>query len=346
MKAELNKQLNSQELASLIREYQYGRYREDGDITSESSEKILGDHIKKYLSQEETECIQVRSSEGISGILLFKLSKWDTEHFGFPYAIIDSIIIKNNECYEKLKVANQLLQEFNDWTTSRHIRFVSVKLPAMDLPVIHSFERFGFEYLESWIFNKYDLRKNNIKQPSFSLRDANTNDEATMIEFSKGAYSTQRFHADFRFDSKKADSLYKKWIKTAFQDNNQKIVALDIKNKPAAYMIYYENDFREYCGLRFTMWKLALIDPDMRGKGVGTDFFEALKFHHQQEGMDIIDSGISLRNMSTFNLHNKSGFKVISTIVTFHKWLKDTSLSTKTNQLFLLIINGLYTIAS
>ena len=89
---------------------------------------------------------------------------------------------------------------------------------------------------------------------------------------------------------------------------------------PVAYMTYYDGDLVECFGLRFAIWKMALIDPEMRGQGVGTRFFRSLVQHHHTEGFDVVDSGLSLRNVASLHIHNKCDFKVTSTMLTLHLW--------------------------
>jgi len=96
---------------------------------------------------------------------------------------------------------------------------------------------------------------------------------------------------------------------------------LELENKPAAFMIYWENDLRQYFGRQFIIWKMVLLDPANRGKGLGTDFYAALKHQHHSDGFDVIESGLSIRNRASLNLCSKVGFKSGSSLVTFHKWL-------------------------
>lgn len=280
-------------------------------------------HVRDYLGADQAQCIETRSPAGqIAGILLFKLSRWDTDHFGYPVVIVDSIILRENDYEARLESAGEILDKLHQWLNSRHVRFASIRIPALDLAVIHGLEKRGFEYIESWIFNKYDLRKlEDPLQPPPSLRLAKPNDEPAMIAYSKGAFDTQRFHADGRIDRRKADSLYTKWIETSFRDPLQKTLVMELEGKPAAFMTYHQNDLHARFGLRFAMWKMALLDPARRGKGLGALFVNSLLHHHRKEGLDIVDSGLSMRNVVSLNLHNKCGFKTISTVLTFHKWL-------------------------
>lgn len=311
------------ELSPLLDRHKFGRYLEDPDLPSQASQAHLLDHVRRYQGGTEAQCIETRSQAGqIAGILLFKLSRWDADHFGYPVVIVDSIILRENDYEARLKSAGEILDKLQEWLRSRNIRFASIRIPALDLAVIHGLEKRGFEYIESWIFNKYDLRKlDKPLQSPCPLRLKTPADESAMIAYSQGAFDTQRFHADGRIDRQKADSLYVKWIKTSFRDPLQKTIVMELEGKPAAFMTYYQNDLHTRFGLRFAMWKMALLDPACRGKGLGALFFNSLLQHHREEGLDIVDSGLSMRNIISLNLHNKCGFKTISTVLTFHKWL-------------------------
>ena len=95
---------------------------------------------------------------------------------------------------------------------------------------------------------------------------------------------------------------------------------MDYEGKPVAFMIYYINDLRKYFNLNYAQWKMGLVDPQKQHKGIGFDFVKALFQFHKDQGVDIIDSGLSIRNIASLNWHNKLNFKIISTLVTFHKW--------------------------
>ncbi|NQV01291.1 MAG: hypothetical protein HQ542_01490, partial [Bacteroidia bacterium] len=205
---------------------------------------------------------------------------------------------------QNLTIANALLEKFEVCCQTNGARFVSVRISAQSLAEIHSLERSGFRYIESWIYNKCDLsRVGDFGETRCELRLGMPDDCNIMLDYSKGAFVTQRFHADPSIVREKADSFYEKWILSAFGDSNQRVLVLDIDNRPVAFMIYYKKDLRQYFGLQFAMWKMALIDPANRCKGLGTDFFIALLHYHHEEGLDVVDSGLSVRNVNSLNLH-------------------------------------------
>lgn len=324
LKVRTNPAISDAALEALTGQCRYGRYCEDTSLPLEESRRLVRDRVREYRSREDAQCLAALSPSGeLLGLLLCKLSRWDSEHFGYPVVVIDSVIVKALGYAAELEAALALLVELREWCRNSDVRFLSARVSARDLPVIHGFERSGFEYIESWIYNTYRLDR--LPEPKLDprpLRATRPGDLEFMLGYAKGAFSTQRFHADPRVAPEKADSLYRKWILTAFEDPQQRILALEHADKPVAFMIYSESDLRQYFSRRFAMWRMALLDPESRGKGIGSDFFTALLYHHRREGLDAVDSGLSLRNLASLNLHNKLGFKVVATLVTFHQWLE------------------------
>jgi L-amino acid N-acyltransferase YncA len=258
----------------------------------------------------------------LQGLLLFKLSDWDTHHFGINTSLIDFVVVEETEREKKAAITERLLIKYQRWCEANKIRFVVVKIPALDLPVIHAFEKNGFRFMENWIYNKYELRHldRQSKQP-LELRLIKPAELDQMISFSKGAFVTHRFHADSHIPKERAEALYEKWIQTAFRDPKQRILVHEKDGKPAAFMIYYPSDLRSYFHLRFAQWKMALLDPSLKGRGLGTNFFLSLLHYHLKEGLDVVDSGLSSNNLTSLNLHNKLNFKIFCNLVTFHKWI-------------------------
>lgn len=310
-------------IIDLTQGYKYGRYLEDGDLQYEASLRLLCDNIRQYLNQKSSETILISNlNNDLQGAMLFRISDWDSLHFGYKTVLIDYIIIRKTSEESHLKIGANLLELFLDWCSQHEIKFIVSKTPSLDLLTIHCLEKAGFRFIESWIYNKYDLRRNSLNHENhLELRYAEKSDLEYMLAYSKDAFSTQRFHADFHIPNDKAESLYAKWIHTAFNDPKQKILVYDKDNIPCAYMIYYINDLTSYYGQKFAMWKMALINPQMTGKGIGARFFSSVCDYHRTENLDVVDSGLSLRNIISLNTHNKINFKVVSTLVTTHLWL-------------------------
>jgi L-amino acid N-acyltransferase YncA len=298
----------------------YGRYFEDRDFSNQSAKALLLDQFERLASNQNTIVVKVYDESTLKGVAILRKSPWDTEHFGFGVAILEHIIPFSDSAVERFEITKKLMENVNLWLNENKIDFISARVPSLDLSVIQGAEEEGFRFIESWVYSKFNLKE--FVKPAHipNLRYARAEDKALMLEYSKGAFVTQRFHADPRFSTQKADELYEKWVASAFEDPTQQIAVLDVEEKPAAFMIYYQQTTAGVEAAKYAMWKFTVIDPAMRGKGVGKVFFDALKAHHQAEGSEFIESGVTLRNLPSMNLHNSLNFKIISSLTTLHKW--------------------------
>ena len=320
--------INFESVAHLLNGYKMGRYLEDPDLDSQSSFRLFTDRVRQSLELQSSESqpaqvIVIQNSAGDpGGLLVFKISDWDTAHFRVKTVILETMIVSEADEDLRRKIGDRLMELFLAWCFEWKVRFVVSKMPSLDLTSIGCLEKAGFRFVESWIYNKFDLRRpSQDLTPPLTLRSAEKSDLECMISYSHNAFKTHRFHADDHIPKSQAESLYEQWIRTSFNDSNQKILAYDFEGVPCAYMIYYVQDLTAYFNLKFAMWKMALMNPKMTGKGIGKKFFPSLCNYHRAEGLDVVDSGLSLRNIASMNTHNRTNFKVVSTLVTLHLWV-------------------------
>jgi RimJ/RimL family protein N-acetyltransferase len=316
--------LDKSAVSAVLAGYRYGRFIEDSDLQPSAGRAFLTDELSRLLLQPHVKTFGAfEDGHRLVGFLVAHESAWDTDHFGVRVWIVDGCYITPSDYETEFRIADLLVGAFDRWSREARIEFVSVKAASLDLPVVNVYEKWGFRYIESWVYNRFNLdRVGAHPRTPMQLRLAGPADREFMHAYSQEAFSLQRFHADHRIPHDKADSMYRKWIDTAFDEPRQKTLVYDQDGVPAAYLIFYINDYRPQFGKQYVQWKMALLGPSVRGRGVGADFFVSLLYYHRDQGMDVVDSGLTMRNLPSLNLHNRIGFKIISTLVTFHKWLE------------------------
>ncbi len=321
MHSRLTSTLADGTLSDLAARHPFGRYCEDHALPSAAARDQVAVAARQFLAAPGALAIEAIDPDGRpAGVLLFRPSPWDTDHFGYPCVSVDSALIAAEEYAPRRAVAETLVTGLTDWLASHGARFTSVRVPARDLPVVHALESAGFSFIEAWAFLHRPTSGLGAAAEPLTLRPARPADRSVMHACAVGAFDTQRFHADARVDRARADALYTRWIDTSFTDPAMTTLVHEHDGKAVAFMTYFPSDLSATLGRRFAMWKMALIDPALRGQGLGTRFFEALARHHRDEGLDIIDSGVSLRNVASINLHARCGFRLTSTLLTFHRW--------------------------
>jgi L-amino acid N-acyltransferase YncA len=310
------------QLTPLLAVYRYGRYGENYRLPPERSRGHERRLLEQALARPETMTVAVMAGERLDGLLVGRYSAWDSEHFGYGVAVIDGIYLPEGGYERDRGVAEQLVGGFEAWCRGQGVRFASIRLSSLQLPAIHALEQAGFRYIESYIYNVFDLdRLGEPNGPLPTLRLARPEDEAIMMSYASGAFATQRFHADPRVAPDKAEGLYRKWIASAFADPSRQTLVMEDNGRPVAFMVYRAEYYRDTLGLRSASLNMAVLDPENRGKCTCTLFYQALLHHYRREGFDIVESGLTLRNQASLNWHNRIGFRIVSTQVTFHRWL-------------------------
>lgn len=323
IRVEVGAKPDEMQLARLVNAYRYGRYCENVHLSLSQSQAFELYRIESSLSRDDSIAVSVTTErEDVAGVLIGRCSDWDSNHFGYGVAVIDYVLLAGSDYGQDLKVAELLVSHFVKWCLDRQIRFISVRLSSLQLAAIHALEQIGFRYIESYVANVYDLSHLGSQADGLpQLRLALPAEQDVMLRYSPGAFATQRFHADPNIDPEKADDLYRKWILSAFSDPQREILVMEVDDKPAAFMICQQQDLRSQLGYRSVTTQMALLDPDIRSKGLGTDFFMALFRYYRDAGLDMVESGLTMRNQVSLNWHNKLGFRIVSTQLTLHRWL-------------------------
>jgi len=310
-----------EDLGGLLVGYSAGRYCENPRLPMEKSRAHEQWLLERALARPETVTVSAWNDAGLQGLLVGRPSAWDSEHFGFPMATVDALVVVPGPQDQERGVASKIATTFDQWCRTQGVRFASVRLPSRQLGPIQALEDAGYRYVESYIYNVVDLdRLEEPKEVTAPLRHARGEDRALFCRWAPGAFATQRFHADARFDREKAEALYIKWIDSAFDDPDRQILVMEEDGRAAAFMVYRDEDFRATLGVRSAALNMGLLDPAARGKGLGTRFYHALFRYFRDQGFDIVESGLTMRNQASLNWHNKTGFRIVGTYVTLHRW--------------------------
>lgn len=316
--------LNKVEISPLFNNYQYGRYCRDWELNYHRSVALERDLVQDYMQKKTETSWFLYNNDELIGFLGLGISDWDTNFWGFPYAIIDYSIIKNEDSYIR-RTASQFLAEWvTEWCKNNNIAIAVIRIDSNDLENIWAYELEGFHYVETTITNSIDLRAIKFQTQGKSVfRLAKPEEAEMLVEMSDNAFVTHRFYADTNFDSNKVDEFYKVWVKNSISNTNVwKTMVLEVDKTVLGFMTYTIDDLSEYFGLKFVKWRMACLKPIARGGNFGSELFiGAMEF--ERNNASIVDSGLTIRNIHSFNLHTKLNFKLKSSSVTLHKWFSE-----------------------
>jgi L-amino acid N-acyltransferase YncA len=298
--------------------YKYDQYLNYPSANEKSWEDFLKYRLETSLESEEVTLFG-DFYKGYAVLLLVKISKWDKEHFGFKVANVSVLAPFLDEDYKI--VLQGLLRKLFTFLESENVKFVSVRINGDDINSIHCFEESGFKYFEDVIWPVHKCVSSDESKDIYTRLMVQTDLEQVIQIASKYQYQRGHFHCDKGFDLNKVNSLYGKWVETAFR-NGDPIVVAEYENKVVGYFVLkMDKELSNYSGYSYGRMKSLAIDSTIRGKGIGRTLFEGSIRKLKEIGAAYIDSGYSTKNHISARLHTNCDFYSVYEEVTFHKWL-------------------------
>ena len=312
------------DLAPLFADFELGRYCADWTMPKAGARAVEAKALLALVSRPNAVTFTARARDDASsvvGVLTAQKSDWDTKFWGIAYASIDQLhaIGETEEAREDIHVA--LLEAFDAWLAEEKMRFASARVFIHDLAAVHALERRGYRYIETTLVNCLDIRKESFALPEgYVIRAPREDETASLVAMTKDAFVTHRFYADPGFPRAKVDEMYEKWVESSLTSPAWTTIVLDRAGAAKGFFIYRIEDHREDLGVKLTKWRMGVLGGDDRAKGHGIPLFQGA-MQYVKGNSDIVDSGLSLRNTKSFNLHTKLGFRGLTFSSTYHKWL-------------------------
>lgn len=309
------------DLAPLFADFELGRFCADWTMPKAGARAVETEALHALCSRPSATTFYAKTGDAIVGVLTAQKSDWDTKFWGIAYASIDQLhaIGETEAIREEIHVA--LLEAFDAWLAAENMRFTNARVYMHDLAAVHALERRGYRYIETTLVNCLDIRKESFTLPEgYVIRPPRADETASLVAMTKDAFVTHRFYADPGFPRAKVDEMYEKWVESSLTSPAWTTIVLDRDGDAKGFFIYRIEDHSKHVGVKLTKWRMGVLGGDDRAKGHGIPLFQGA-MQYVKGDTDIVDSGLSLRNTKSFNLHTKLGFRGLSFSSTYHKWL-------------------------
>jgi RimJ/RimL family protein N-acetyltransferase len=307
----------------LFEDFRYGRYCGDWTLDIGQARRLELDQLYAHLQAHPEACRLALAEGRVVGAVSFMESTWDTAFWGIRFGNIERLAACGAPDIPRRFVLDGLVAEADRRAREQGMKFVAARADMLDLESIHALEARGFRYIETTVTNKIDLKPGApLAAPGISIRPHRDADTDLLIDMTRNAFITHRFYADTRFPRDKVDAMYREWVRSSLQSPHWTTIVLETEGEPRGFFIYRVEDLKAYFGRTFVKWRLAAVAETDYGKGPGVQLFlGAIDYARGQA--DVIDSGLTSRNLRSFNLHNKLGFRLLCASVTLHRWYSD-----------------------
>ncbi|MBA4384150.1 MAG: hypothetical protein C0410_05390 [Anaerolinea sp.] len=219
------------------------------------------------------------------------------------------------------KVRTHVLSQMNaeavdEWAKTHQVDCVYYLAEGSNLVSSAAAENNGYHLVDLRVTYEIDLTRIALTAPATDrVRLAKESDLSTVRQMTRENHQISRFFADERFDREKSMELYEVWIEKDFRDKDHFLWVWDENDQPVAYTSASLNSSDHTAEIG-----LVGVHPEWRGRGLGLDFqiwvltqLKALGTNH----VEVVTQG---RNNNAQNLYQRSGYRLKSTDLWYHKW--------------------------
>jgi dTDP-4-amino-4,6-dideoxy-D-galactose acyltransferase len=239
---------------------------------------------------------------------LCTLLSWDSDHWGFPVARLNSHHLTEDSAGEAIR-----------WSERHKIRCLYFAADGTSAETLRAAWDNGFRFVDV----RVDLEKTLSEPPDAdedggSCRDALPEDLPAMERLARTAHEDTRFFKDAGFDRGKARDLYALWIARDLREH--KVFASLSTGHPANLSGYVSVIASGHGEGRIG---LVAVDAGARGGGLGGLLVRRALTWCRSSGAVSARVATQATNVAALRLYGNCGFKTADVKVWFHRWFGD-----------------------
>lgn len=246
--------------------------------------------------------------------MTYALVPWDSEVFGVPVGQIAGIEVR------RLAEAGADFAGFEAWRDEAGIQLVACRLEHCRLAESMLLESRGYRFVEMVCSPRLSgLQAASLPPADIDLVEATAADVPALEAIAANAFVTGRYRLDWRLDPAFNAERYRFWVRSSFENPHQATLIGLLDGRPAGFFIVERTHPDRY------YWHLTAVAPGFQGQGIGKRLWRAVLSRHQREGVERVETTISLHNTAVLNLYSRLGFSFAPPHMTFH-WLRGERL--------------------
>ena len=207
---------------------------------------------------------------------------------------------------------------------------LSVRLDGADFTNVHFFQANGWKLVDvSLKFSlplPFERRLNIPGDPGeWSTRLAEPGDRDWIRRVGSQTHAASHFHNDPGLPRDKTILLFQKWLERCLDGMAYRTYVLvgrksGAQEQPLGFVTYLRNKaFAEASGRTPLILDFVLLDPTVRGQGVGPWFIHETLMKESNEGFDYCELRTSAHNLPAVVAYEKLGFQCVASDMVLHK---------------------------
>ncbi|MFH0737374.1 MAG: GNAT family N-acetyltransferase [Candidatus Micrarchaeota archaeon] len=276
------------------------------DILSRTS-GLMSDHNLRSLMSHKAQGLV--DGEGLSRVAdLIRVVKpldWDSGFFGFKIAKATSY-----------RMSERMASFIDRWCRERSVRCLYYLCDCDHAGSVEVAERHGYHFTDIRVRFELDM-EGFLPRGTWAeaIKGCVESDLERIKGIARSSYVQSRYYFDGNFDKARLEEFYSGWLENTFRSKDGKVFVAHLHGKIVGY-ISGEISNKGRLGRII----LVGVEGAHAGSGVGGQLVDAMLDYMHGRGVYSVEVVTQGRNIAAQRLYQKSGFKIVSAHIWYHKW--------------------------
>jgi ribosomal protein S18 acetylase RimI-like enzyme len=305
------------EVRRLFSEY---RHKDHQLGTMDVSKRRMAEYLQKTLSHANNQTICLRDEGCLVGLISLKSLPWMSEHFGLKmYAVAHLLAQESEGPLVRARLLRYVIEELPE------VDFLDCRVAVDDVHGAHALEICGFRYVgtEIYLGQRLEPHEEPDLHPDFEIDTCKVPDREQVLQIAERTHIHNRFVYDPKININAAKSLYRRLVSNCFTQEPFHVLVARSRGSVQGFIISKTNStFSETVGKTCGSLDFIGVRPDARNKGLGAALNEWALYHMTEKGARFAAVRTLANNYAALATCYRTGFKVTSTSLHFHRWIQ------------------------
>jgi dTDP-4-amino-4,6-dideoxy-D-galactose acyltransferase len=259
-----------------------------------------------------------------SEMTLLERREWDSAHFGFSVATINSKELAQPDLERTLVLANQLGYTLIYWPTRVEHSIDDSLIQRYGGNLVDCKTTYGMNLTEENLSREAMTQsvavEVEIRSYTVSSADSNPDYDQRMRDLAIAAGKWSRFAVDSRIEKERHESLYTIWLERSLRrELADEVLVAYAKNssEPIGIVTLLKNR-------NIGSVELIAVSTEHRGRGIGKKLMQAGEQWMRDQGCSYVRVVTQKDNLPACRLYEQHGYAVVKQEQFYHFWLKNS----------------------
>jgi ribosomal protein S18 acetylase RimI-like enzyme len=283
------------------------------------SKEQMVKYLIKSISKPNIQSICLREKERLVGLIALQTLPWMSDHFGLRMFAVPHFLARSTGPLIHARLLRYVIEEFQD------VDFLDCRVAIDDIYACHALEICDFRYVGTEIFMGQVLKPTRPPKlhPDYEIRPCIPQEKDQVVKIAGETHIHNRFMHDPIIHENVAKSLYERLVTNCFKDSQFNVLVAHSRNEVQGFIIYKMNlDFSRTIDQLCGSLDFIGVQPEARKRGLGVALNQWALYQLAEKNVVFVAVRTLANNYAALANCFRTGFKITSTSLHFHKWIQ------------------------